>query len=291
MSTAITQQRLEELRNLRWFRLPEYRVRSEAQALAFVDEVGFAFLFGEKGVDIPTLWGAVCGGERPVPQNHDDHELGITWNLKDTLPSKGLIYYGKLLRKKPTLVTLELLPTFYALSPNYGDEEDYLLLYQEGKLTAEARTLYEVLLTKGNAMPTSHLRREGGMAGGENARRFDRAIEELQVNMMIAKAGISDANRWGYAYVYDLFIRQYPKVPEQARDISTAAAMKTLLVRYLHNVVAVPEAQAKRLFAWEAWAWEDTLERLEREETLLRDVEIEGVKSKGLVLREDVKSD
>jgi len=111
---------ISTLRDRRYHRTPEGRIHTEAAARAFVDEVGFCFLFGERGIEIPTLWGAICGADRPVPRHHDDADLGRAWNWKDSLPARGEVFYGKLLRAKPTLVSLALLPTFYALSPNYG---------------------------------------------------------------------------------------------------------------------------------------------------------------------------
>ncbi len=113
-----TLEEIEAIRDLRYYRTPALRVRMEEEARRFVDEVGFCFLFGDKTVEMPTLWEAVCGAQRPVPNHHHDADLGRTWSWKDSLPSRGEIYYGKLLRGKPTLVSLELLPHFYALSPN-----------------------------------------------------------------------------------------------------------------------------------------------------------------------------
>ena len=41
-------------------------------------------------------------------------------------------FYGKLLRHKATLVSLDFLPNFYALSENFGDyEHDYLEEYRD----------------------------------------------------------------------------------------------------------------------------------------------------------------
>jgi hypothetical protein len=45
------------------------------------------------------------------------------------------------------MISLEMLPYFYALSPNYGDpENDYLDDYKKGVLPVEARQVYETLL-------------------------------------------------------------------------------------------------------------------------------------------------
>jgi hypothetical protein len=283
MASSRTLEEIEQLRDLRYHRTAEQRLHTEAQARRFVDEVGFCFLFGEQGVEIPTLWGAITGSRRGVPHTHDDDDLGRAWDWKDSLPSKGQVFYGKLLRGKPTLVALNVLPHFYALSPNYGDLEDYLEQYEAGQLSAEAKSVYEALLNEG-AMATSRLRQVAGLAGGgANARRFDRAVAELQIELKIAKVGISDANRWGYAYVYDLFLRAFPDVPELARRISTDDAMAYLLLRYLHNTVALPEAAAQRLFRWDAWEWERLLIRLADEGRLWRDLRIAGARGPHLM--------
>lgn len=284
MRIEYTREELESLRDERYYRTASLRAHTEEQALAFVNQVGFCFLFGEKGVEIPTLWGAVVGSRRPVPRSNRDPDIGRAWTWKDSLPAKGSVLYGRLLRGKPMLVSLEMLPTFYALSPNYGDLEDYLLQYEEGKLSVEAKNVYEALLNEG-ALATSRLRQVAGISGGgANARRFDRAIAELQTELKITKVGISDSNRWGYAYVYDLFVRRFPDVPEAAREISSDRAMTTLLERYLRNVVAIEEDAAKRLFRWDPWEWERTLERMRESGTLAEDVYIEGAKGACLAL-------
>ena len=286
-SPEYTPKEVERLRDLRYHRTPDLRVHAEEEAHQFVKEVGFCFLFGAKGVEIPTLWAAICGAQRPMPHNHSDPDLGRTWRWKDSLPTRGAIYYGKLLRGKPTLVSLGLLPYFYALSPNYGHVEDYLLQYEEGKLSVEAKNVCEVLLREG-AMSTGRLRRLAGLSGGgDNARRFDRAITELQVELKIVKVGISDANRWGYSYVYDLFIRRFPQVPEAAREIGTDEAMATLLLRYLHNVVVQPERAARRLFRWERWEWDPLLTRLAEAGRIRRGVRVEGMSESCLAVAGD----
>lgn len=276
MPSQLTHERIEQLRDLRYHRTAELRVRSEQQALAFIDEVGFAFLFGDKGVEIPTLWAAICGRKRELPHHsHFDADVGRTWTYKDTLPVRGEVYYGKLLRGKPTMVSLEVLPYFYALSPNYGELDDYLELYADGKLSVDAKAVYLTLLEQG-AMATTRLRQLAGLpGGGDNARRFERAIAELQTNLMIVKSGIADTNRWGYAYVYDLFLRRYPQVPERAREISSDCAMEMLLTRHLRNVIAQPESSLRRLFRWEPWEWERLLQRLQARGAL-QTVELEG---------------
>jgi hypothetical protein len=249
-SIALTIQLVDDWQNQRYRRRPDLRLRSRDQALAFIDDVGFCFTFPSHDVDAPSLFEAVCGECRLVPVVHDDPDLGRTWHWKDELPASGAVYYGKLLRKRPTLISLDLLPYFYALSPNYGDIEDYLLEYQEGHLSDEARRVYETLLNEG-AMPSSHLRRKAGLEGERNALRFDRAVRELQTGMKIAVAGISDANRWGYCFVYDVVLRRWPDLASKAGAIPSREAKHRLMLTHLRNVGAARLSDLTALFGWD----------------------------------------
>lgn len=241
-----------------YHRLPQLRLRTPEAAAQWVDRVGFAFLFPAVEYEMPSLWHAVCGVARGIPDNQRDADLGRVWDWKDSLPAQRRIFYAKLLRAKPMLVALDHAPLFYALTDNYGDPDDYLAEYEAGTLTLEAKKVYEALLTHGQAASTGVLRRLAGLDGKSSAPRFDRAIALLQRSMKIVKVGISDANRWGYSYVYDLLPRAYPDIPIQAQAISRREAQARLLRRYLANVGAVPVRQTLRLFEWET----KTLERL-----------------------------
>ncbi len=237
-------------RDQRYRRNPALKVRTPDEALAFIDDVGFCFLFPARNVEMPSLWEAICGESRPLPAHHDDRELGYAWDWKDDLPTRGLVFYGKLLCRKPMLVSLRLLPYFFALSENYGELDDYLYEFADGKLSEEAKRVYEALLEHG-ALPTSHLRRKAGLAGKGNARRFDRAVLELQLGLKIVKTGISDANAWKYCYVYDLLLRHWPDLAMRAGAISTPEAMRCLLLTHLSNVGVARRQDLARLFAWE----------------------------------------
>jgi len=284
MMRTISVERLEAYRDRQYRRKPSLRLADEEDALAFVNAAGFCFLFGDKRIPAPTLWAAICGSSKPVPRQHNDADLGKAWRWKDSLPSHGRAYYGKLLRDTATLVSLQLLPAFYALSSNYGEIDDYLLQYEDGKLTVEAKSVYEALMNEG-AMATSRLRQIAGLAGGgSNARRFDRALTELQRELKIVKVGISDANRWGYAYVYDLFVRAFPEIPVAARGIPSDEAMATIVLRYLRNVGSVTERRLQMLFRWESWEWERLTERLAAGGQVDRQVHIEGQRGACLAL-------
>jgi hypothetical protein len=283
MTTALTLQSVQATRAERYRQRPDLRVRTQDEALDFLNDVGLCLLFSAKDVELPSLWGALCGEDRPLPSHHDSRELGLAWNWKDELPVAGKVLYGKFLRKRPVFVSLDLAPYFYALSPNYGDPaEDYLQDYLDGRLTVEAKQVYEVLLDQG-ALPTSRLRREAGLSGKSNASRFDRALAELQMDYRITKVAISDANRWGYCYVYDLLPRHFPKVIEAAKAISGRQARETILLCYLRTVVAATPREVRKLFGWQPGDLDRLTKRLTAEGRLRRGIRIEGLDGEYLV--------
>jgi hypothetical protein len=142
--------------------------------------------------------------------------------------------------------------------------------------------VYEVLLNEG-ALPTSRLRREAGLGGKSNASRFDRALAELQMDLRITKVAISDANRWGYCYVYDLLHRHFAGIVAQARAISGGQARETILLRYLQTVVAATPRQIRLLFGWEARDVDRLVDRLDGAGRLRAGVRIAGLPEEHLV--------
>jgi hypothetical protein len=283
MTVPASREALQVARAERYRQRPDLRVRSKDEALEFLNDVGLCLLFSAQDIELPSLWGALCGGDRPVPSHHDDHELGLAWRWKDELPVAGQVLYGKFLRRKPVFVSLDLAPYFYALSPNYGDPaEDYMQDYLDGRLTVEAKQVYEVLLEEG-ALPTSHLRRDAGLGGKANAGRFDRALAELQMDFRITKVAISDANRWGYCYVYDLLPRHFAEIVAASRTITGGQAQETILLRYLKTAVAATTGEVRKLFGWQARDLDLLVERLAGERRLHRGIEIEGLAGEYLV--------
>lgn len=229
----------------------DLKVKTRREAVQFVNDVGIALLFPGDRLALPDLWSAINGHERELPKHHHDWALGKTWDWKDQIPSHKEAWYGKIIRGKPAFIALTDLPALYALSSNYGELDDYLEAYADGLMSNEAKAIYEVLLKEG-PLPTSTMRKAIGLSGGgDNARRFERAIAELQADLKIVKAGISDANRWKYCYVYDLLLRWVPNLGEQAREYNSRKAMRHIITRYLQSSQAAPPSAYSRLFGWD----------------------------------------
>ncbi|MEW6287957.1 MAG: crosslink repair DNA glycosylase YcaQ family protein [Chloroflexota bacterium] len=231
------------------FNLPPAKpLTTPAQALRFVNERGFIFFWPISGIDLPSLWTAVAG-DRPVADAHDDPGH-ITWRWKDDALDKKIWYYAKVLRKKATIISLDVAPYFYALSENYDSpEEDYLVAYEEGRLPQAAKQVYEALLKEG-ALNTIDLRRAAKLANAKES-EFNKALEILQADFKILPVGVAEAGAWKYSFIYEIVPRHYPDLPERARRIGEGEARMKLLELYFASVGAAREADAVKLFGWQ----------------------------------------
>lgn len=282
--TVVTLDEIQRRREFLYHRTPERRLHTVEEARAFVEEVGFCHFWPIKGAELPNLFHAIAGRERPVPMEHDDADIGKCWGWKDESLDKKWWYYGKLLRRRATLISLGLLPYFYALSENYGELNDYLEEYEAGMMTAEARAIYEALLEHG-PLDTVRLRREAHMSAESAKARFERTLTELQVGLKVLPVGVAEAGAWNYAFTYEILQRHLPELPEQARQIGRGEARRVLVARYLDNVVAADRkmiGQAFHVFRWTPRELERTIAAL-LEEGAVQEMEIEGVKGQQLV--------
>ena len=226
------------------------RIATKEEAIAFVNERGYVYFWPIKEVTLPSLWAAVAG-DRPVPDEHDDPGH-VTWGWKDEMLGARQWYYAKVLRKRATFISLDTLPHFYALSENYGEpDKDYLLQYQEGRLTWEAKTIYETILNEG-ALDTVSLRKLARMTTKASDSPFNRALETLQADFKILPVGIAQAGAWKYAFVYECVHRHYPGLLDQARAIRQAEARQHLIEIYLRSVGAARVRDITLLFGWPA---------------------------------------
>jgi hypothetical protein len=243
----INVKKLQALR-ARTFNLPPAkRLSTPRQALTFVEKRGFVYFWPIKGIDLPSLWTAVAGN-RPVADKHDDPGH-ITWGWKDDALDKRIWYYGKILRGKATMISLEVAPYFYALSENYGaPEEDYLIAYREGRLIQAAKQVYETLLEHG-ALNTLDLRKLAKLSNAKDS-EFNKALEYLQRDFKILPVGVAQAGAWKYSHIYEITTRHFPELSELARKITESQARAKLTELYFNMVGAAQVRDANKLFGW-----------------------------------------
>jgi uncharacterized protein YcaQ len=182
------------------------------------------------------------------------------------------------------MIAMEVVPFFYALSENYGSpEEDHVILYEQGRLTLEAKLVYQALLDEG-PLDTITLKKVARLSSPENESRFNRALTDLQADFKIVPVGVSEAGSWKYAFIYDIATRKYPDLIEKTRFINEERARVKLLELFLLSMGAVQMHEIVKLFHWEPSVAAEALKVLMRDEIIHSDVDIEGCDEHWIVL-------
>jgi len=175
------------------------------------------------------------------------------------------------------MISLDIAPYFYALSENYGSpEEDYLLTYEEGRMTQASKQVYETLLNEGS-LNTLDLRKAAKLSNAKDS-EFNKALEYLQSDFKILPVGVSEAGAWKYSFIYEIVPRHFPNLPEQARKIGEGEARSKLLELYFESVGAAQERDAVKLFGWKKELVTRAITGLVKKRTLF---EAEHPKQKG----------
>lgn len=237
-----------EAQRARTFRhLPSLRVRSERTAAAFVDAVGVCSTFYRFPEGVACLWEAVVGHERPRWPRHSHHDagIGLTWELKDSLPSRRRCYYGKLLKGRPVLVALGLFPAFYALVRGRQRARDYAAEYRAGRMSVTAKRLMDSFFRE-SPQYTRGLRADTFMLEPSKTREFERAMAELQQGLWIVKT--EERYEPSFSYRWDLLERWLPEETAEGRGLARPAALERLLARYLDGAVYSTPVRMARLF-------------------------------------------
>jgi hypothetical protein len=273
-------------REARYRRRMNLRIKTPQEAIEFINDVGFSFLFPIQNVEMPSLWDAIAGRMVKVSSSHEGYEINRTWGWKDDSLDKKIWFYGKLIRDKATFVSLDFLPNFYALSENYGDyENDYLEEYKAGTLTAEAKSIYEALLKHG-ALDAIRLRRESHLSSDSAKGRFDKALTDLQTGLKVIPVGIAPVGAWKYAFIYEILPRWFPSIPDRARKIGRADAKRAIMDQYLRNVITSTPQSIARVFGWKLIETQQVLEELASKRKVSIDVKVSGIKELQVLTRQ-----
>jgi hypothetical protein len=238
---------LRALRDRRFRRRGAARVTGEASALAFIEAVGFCSTFYRFPEGVACLWEAVAGRAHPRWPRHSHHDrgIGLTWQLKDTLPARKRVYYGKLLKGRPLLVARDLFPAFYALTRGRQRARDYRVEYEAGRLTVTAKRLMDAMMRE-HPQYTRDLRASCFLLDPARTRDFERAMAELQGGLWVVK--IEERYDPTFSYRWDLVEAWLPDATTEGRRLSRAAALDRLIARYIVGAVYSREALLSRLF-------------------------------------------
>jgi hypothetical protein len=266
---------LLERRRSNFRQRPGLRVRSARDALRFVNAVGFCSTFHVFAEGPPSLWEAVVGRPRPPwpRRSHHDAGIGLTWELKDILPRRREVYYGKLVQGRPVLVALDLFPAFYALARGRQTATDYTTEYHAGRLSLTAKRIMDRLM-RASPQYTRGLRAECFMLEPSKTREFERAMAELQQGLWLVKT--EERYEPTFSYRWDLVDRWLPDAVAEGRRLGRSAALDRLIARHLRAAVYAAPAALARLLAVPRRELETAVARLARQGVVTTDVAIAG---------------
>lgn len=219
--------RLGEARARRWW-VAGRRIGSIQRAAAFVDDVGFAFLFPTPRMFAPSLWDAVAGGDaEPFATGMEANEAKV-WAWKDDLPRRRLCWYGAFLAGRGSLLSQEIVAAFY---PGEGAPDDHESL----PLSPAAHHIAEALAAE--PLSSAALR---ALVGDRNV--YQRAIGELQRQLLVTNAGVQEQSTGWPSALLDLTCHRFPVGGRQDAALVTA--------RFLDTMLSVVPADLKRAFGW-----------------------------------------
>jgi hypothetical protein len=176
------------------------------------------------------------------------------------------MYYGKLLRGRPMLVALDLVPAFYALVRGRQRARDYRAEYEAGRLSLTARRLMDALLRE-HPQYTRELRASTFLLEPGRTREFERAMAELQQGLWVVKS--EERYEPSFSYRWELLESWLPEQAAEGRRLGRAAALDRLIARYNAGAVFTTPARLGRLLGAPAAEIAASIARLIRDGTIV----------------------
>lgn len=220
-------------------------MRTPADAVKFLNHVGFCVLFPVKGVPLPSLYHAAS--RRPALVW--DRFCMLIWKWKDELPRRRRAFYAKYFKGRGSFISLAMLPYFLAVEESAAAVEDFDDFYKQGRITHDARAIWEALAANG-PMATLELRHSINMETKAGNLRFKKAMLELQRKLLVVHFGAEqETNAWASGR-FELTARAFPKQVAAARAIAPATARDTIASKYVVLYSDATPVQLARLFGW-----------------------------------------
>jgi len=262
---------LERHRDHHFRRVRHRRISGERAALGFIEEVGFCAAF-TAGMGVPCLREAIEGMREPPVPEHIQHDRAImmTWNIKDTLPARKLVYYGKVMGGRPGFIARGLLAAFLRLR---AEPRGYRALYERGTLSHCAKLVMDSLTRRG-AAETKALKLGAGYAQAKMRGEFDRAMKELQERFLALKV---EEHYDPFTYVWDTMEHRWGEALREARTLTRSEAAYRIVRQYFEIAGFGSERAVARLLAIDPALVDGAARRLVRERRLRRAMRVEGL--------------
>ncbi|MEV8375739.1 hypothetical protein AB0P21_23585 [Kribbella sp. NPDC056861] len=222
-----TELKTAEQRARRWW-VCGRRVGSVDRAGKFVHDVGFALLFPAPKPIGPSLWEAVADeDDEPFGDGMGENESKV-WGWKDELPRQGLAWYGAFLGGRGTFLSPALLAALY---PGDGELDDHERL----ELSPAAHELAAALAVE--PLSSATLR---ALLGDKN--KYQRAIGELQKNLLVTTAGVEEQSNGWPAALLTLTCEQF--------DVGGGTDHREVARQYLDTMLDAAPVDLARAFRW-----------------------------------------
>ncbi len=216
-----------------------------AQAVKFIDAVGFCVMFPVQKVPLPSLYYAVTRRDPP----RWDKETEMMWRWKDELPRRKLAFYAKYFRTRGTMISLKMLPFFLADREAPAAPGDFERFYAAGRITHDAKIIWEALAKHG-ATATLELRHACKLDTKAGNARYKKAMLELQCLLAVVHFGTEkETGAWASGR-FELTCRAFPKQVRAAQKISVEKARQALGAQYRKLSPNASVLQIARLFGW-----------------------------------------
>jgi hypothetical protein len=154
-----------------------YSIRTLNQACAFVLRVGICGIFSDANTGLISLWDVTDLPERRKGEKGWGQKVIAIWRWKNELPAiyPDKIFYGKIPPGRAALMSMEYLRTVHY-------REHYRPVKECSPL---ANRIYQLI--RFDPMTTGEMRKEMDMTRRPERTKFDRALQELQITLNIAR--------------------------------------------------------------------------------------------------------
>ncbi len=179
-------------------------IRTLEQAYAFVLRVGICGIFSDANTGLISLWDVTDLPERVKGEKGWGQKVIAIWGWKNELPAiyPDKIFYGKIPPGRAALMSMDYLRT-----------EHYGKCHRPVKdCSPLANRIYQVI--RFDPMTTGELRKEVDMTHRPERAKFDRALQELQITLNIARRNSLDDEKDTWV----LFSDQYLDVVRSLED-------------------------------------------------------------------------
>ncbi len=240
---------LDAARARRWWS-SRAKVTRIDRAAAFVEDVGFTLLFPNKGVVLPSLYDVAS--DRPLfsPAGDWGPDADRVWGWKDELPRRGLAWYGRFVRGRPSLLAPSLLADLY---PRRGRPDDF----EDAGLSPPAYRVARILLRSG-PQSTAALREALDVEGKKATDAFYRTLTELDRGLVVTHFGIEDEGAGWPVPVLELTSRAFRIPARRSQDAARLRAAR----RYLDTMLVARPFELGNAFGWGAETARSALETL-----------------------------